>query len=480
VYDFIEENLGVLWIRRSEDIGLIYDEMSVIKAEKADYREKSPFQVRGVSRYGADTDPSATSLFQSRNRFNCGAAHAGVWVDAMTWEASVGLEPIVSNHNTKWWLMNSPIYDSSVTEYWETQEDGTPMTAESSRQINYWSELTADTIAASVIYQLDLYGESLSLRHVGVCMEDLGFISGVYPEMTEPFEYAPGEFVEPTDEDYLSTVYFSFINRIARKVKEVHPEALINTYAYSFAETTPRCELEDNVVAVYCHYCEDLSRETLDDIVGEGPQLNYDHFTAWVEKTPNVINYNYYGCSFVGGWYERPYWYRMQNDLQYYAEHGMIGMTPAIYNDDPTPFDLFRDDWGYTHNNIWEMNILTGWLYSKLAWNPYENVDQLMVYFCDKVYGEASAAMQEYYRLLRLGWTEGAVLLEDQFNSVYKFNATGVLHYDNFIDIEVDGVHILTAIQEALEEAWNLADDETKVYISRPRECFADMETFIK
>ncbi len=479
VYDFIEENLGVLWIRRSEDVGLIYDEMPTITVAKADYREKSPFQVRGVSRYGADSAPAATGLFQTRNRFNCGAAHAGVWVDALNWEAAVGLEPFISNHNMKWWLTVSPTYDAGITEYWETREDGTPLTYESSRQVNYWSELTADTIAASVIHQLDLYGESLGLRHVGVCMEDLGFVSGVYPEMTEPFEYAPGQFVEPTEEDYISTVYFSFINRIARQVKEKHPEAMVNTFAYSIAEAAPRCGIEDNVIAVYCHYNEDLTRETLDDVYGDGPETNYAHFKAWVDLTPNVINYNYYGCCFVGGWYERPYWYRMQNDLQYYAEQGHVGMTPAIYNDDPSPFDLLRDDWGFTQNNIWEMNILTHWLYGKLAWNPYEDVDALIRYFCDKVYGEASAAMQEYYRLVRLGWEDGAAFLETQFNSVYKFNAYPVVHYDNFIDIEVDGVNILEAIRSALDEAWEAADDRAKEHIRRPRECFADCEAFL-
>ena len=46
-YDFIEENMGVLWVRADEEIGLVYEEMPTITVLKTDYKEKSPFQIRG-------------------------------------------------------------------------------------------------------------------------------------------------------------------------------------------------------------------------------------------------------------------------------------------------------------------------------------------------------------------------------------------------------------------------------------------------
>ena len=73
VYDFIEENLGVLWIRAAEDIGLFYDEMPTVTAEKVNYREKSPFAVRSLSQYGSAGSnanyPEAIRLY-SRNKYN--------------------------------------------------------------------------------------------------------------------------------------------------------------------------------------------------------------------------------------------------------------------------------------------------------------------------------------------------------------------------------------------------------------------------
>ena len=198
-----------------------------------------------------------------------------------------------------------------------------------------------------------------------------------------------------------------------------------------------------------------------------------------MDKTTNVINYNYYGCYFTGGWYERAIWYRMQNDMQLYAEHGMVGLTPAIYNDDENPFTLLNVDWGFTYDDIWAMNILTHWLYAKLAWNPYEDVDALIAEFCDKVYGDAAEHMREYYRLLSVSWDYGAVALLENFRPVYMFRNYPVDYFDFFIDVDVDDVNILEAIQETLEKAWEAADDCAKEYISRPRECFADPEAHL-
>jgi hypothetical protein len=193
-----------------------------------------------------------------------------------------------------------------------------------------------------------------------------------------------------------------------------------------------------------------------------------------MEKTPNLICYNYYGCYFSSGWYERPIWYRMQNDLQLYAENGLVGLTPTIYIDNDMIYNLGRDSWNYTLRDLWAMNILTHWLYTKLAWNPNEDVDALIEYFCDKVYGAASEHMKEYYRLVKLGWDDGAEYLLGEFNSNHKWNTNPAIVYDTFIDIEVDGIQIADAIREVLDQAWEVADDRAKEHIRRPRECFAD------
>ena len=110
--------------------------------------------------------------------------------------------------------------------------------------------------------------------------------------------------------------------------------------------------------------------------------------------------------------------------------------------------------------NCWAMNAMTYWLYSKLAWNPNEDVDALIKEFCDKCYGEASDEMQEYYDLLELGWQNGAELIP------YDFNARIMLHFDQawyhnyFMDFDLeDGTYYLDAVYEVLKRAYEAADD---------------------
>ena len=47
VYDFLEENCGILWTRGDDALGTLYTERATLKAANTDYREQSPFAFRG-------------------------------------------------------------------------------------------------------------------------------------------------------------------------------------------------------------------------------------------------------------------------------------------------------------------------------------------------------------------------------------------------------------------------------------------------
>ncbi len=135
----------------------------------------------------------------------------------------------------------------------------------------------------------------------------------------------------------------------------------------------------------------------------------------------------------------------------------------------------------WTYADGADMNLLSVWLFLKLGWNPYEDVDALIVEFCDKVYGDASDEMQEYYSLLTMGWNEGAAIIPTEFNARIQlfFDASYYLNY--FLDVETeDGVHILSALKDALTRAYEAADDKAKEFIRRPYECFRDWEQFLE
>jgi len=483
VYDFIEENLGVLWMRANEEIGLVYDEMPTITL-KTDYsvghREKSPFQIRGVYSCGmGGADELPTEIMLSRNKMNA-AYLSSLWHPASAQRLNVGLSPISSGHNVKVRVLYSPTYDPNITEYWNTNDLGEPCTPESSTHVNFWSTLTSDTVAACIIQFLDENAASGCdpIRYVGVNANDLNMARN-YPEDTLPFEYAPGQFVNPEDKDYNSTVIISFMNRVAEKVAEKYPDVFITTYRYNMVGEAPRCEIADNLMIEFCTFYEDASAPIYEPREGNPRAVEmFDSLKDWMEKTDNIFFYTYYGCYIPAVQYERPWWDVMQKDFQYFAEQGLTGIMPsAVSDDDTSAYNWLVDESGqitfgaggigdeFSRGDEWSMCALSFWLYEKLVWNPYADVDALIVEFCDKVYGDASPYMQEYYRLLEKGWLEGADSVYEEFNNFFFFGKTLPFYVDYCLLNSDFEENILEQIVAALNNAWDAADDKAKEHI---------------
>ncbi len=433
VYDFIEENLGVLWIRAEENGGLIYEEMPTVTLSKTDYREKSPFAVRGwVSggRYGG-AEMMPTDILYSRSKLNASSTCIGMEAD-WVWTREIGNIPVMVNHYMKHWILTSPLYDPACTEYWNKREDGTVIPIEEFSQINFWSDLTLDCLTESVLAYLRETGAD----NVAIGMED-NDTCPQYPECTLPFEYAPGEFVKPGDHDYLTTVYYTFLNKVADRVAAEFPEVTINTFAYWILEAPPRCEVRDNIRIIFAPILEDVADPLMDTSNPNNAPLA-KNLEGWVEKSDDIVLYTYYGCSYASKRYERPIWSKMQADLRWFADHGIAGVMPEGTLDRAGG------------SSTWTMNTLTFWLYSKLCWNPDEDIDALITEFCDKVYGEASEPMQEYYRLIRQGWEEG-----ESENYHWNFKLTEEYYFDTFVyylDLEDDIIDALNRAYEAADE----------------------------
>jgi len=445
VYDFIEENMGVLWVRANEDTGMIYDEQPTVTVTKTNYREKSPFQTRGWHLCGdgdnweVHSDPE-TEIMMSRNKLNAKFGEFTANEHLWSFYETIGLDPFNLGHNLKYWVLRSPLYDPECKEYWNTDQYGNPYplypeeTNDINKyaQINFWSEKTLETVTASVLDFLATSGSNT----VSVGVEDNVLCSNA-PYSEQPFEYEPGKFIEPSNPAYISTVFFTFLNKIAREVKAQYPDVVINTFAYWLVETPPVCELEDNIRLVIAPILEDMSSPITDPTNSNNLAI-HAMMEKWKDIENDIVVYNYYGSYSASRQFERPIWDRMQADFQYYASIGYNGTMP----------EGFTDAKGSAAG--WDMNTLTFWLYNKLAWNPYEDVDALIEYFCDRYYGEASDEMQEYYALLEKGWEEG-----ESEKYLWNFKLTADYYYDTFIyqiDLEDDVLDILTRAYYAAED----------------------------
>ncbi len=456
VYDFLEENLGILWIRGEEDIGLVFDPMPSLSVTKTNYREKSPFEVRGWHLCFSDTT-GKTERMLMRNKVNT-VSSLPCLVDR---RADAGIKRLPVTHNMHRLVQNSPLYDPEITEYRNTDDEGNPLPWEESDHVNFFSDLVINAVAASVIQIIDETG----VTNVFVGNEDHQFPGRMAPHDTKPFEYAPGEFITPDCEEYYSTVFYTFLNKVSHIVTAKHPQAELSTFAYKFTKYPPRCQLDRNIHVVIAAIQEEDLTATMDDPTSQYNVRFLALMEAWLKCTPNLMVYNYYGCHRLSHSFERPIWYKMQKDLQYYAANNFTGPYPEGVGDSTRSLGIFAP--GYpeaTADWIWGMNTLTFWLFGKLCWNPDEDVPALIETFCRKVYGEAWEEMHRYYTLLLKGWTEGR---NDDIRWDWDLKELG-LYMENFIEKQ----NLAPSILDALRKAWDAANNVEKARIRRIKEVY--------
>ncbi len=483
VYDFLEKNLGILWLRADEELGLVYDPMPTVTVCCGDYREKSPFEVRGW--HLCANDGSNTSEFMiMRNKLNNMSApippsSVTKEMNPVKYAVRLGMGRQAVAHNLKSLVRNSPLYDPDCEEYRNTDDEGNRLSWEDSEQVNFFSERTVEAVAATLIRQLDTSEE----RVVFVGIEDYSLPGRVFPEDTKPFEYAlckfvtpqnkpyvrvdycPGKRVAPEDQTYIATVWFTFINKIARKVKAAHPDAILQTFAYLFTEFPPICPLEDNVHLIHAPLTEEDEAAGLGETDNPHSVFIRRELDAWSKLTPNIVFYNYYGCFKPSHLFERAIWGKLQSDLQYYASCNFTGLIPEGLADCKGHNTCAPDD-PDGGSSAWDMNALTFFIYNKLSWNPDADIPSLISTFCDRYYGGASEDMQEYYRLLEKGWNLGRKDCER-----LCFDPEPASYY---MDTFVGKWGLQDEMIAALRRAWDKANDVEKKRIRRIKEVFEE------
>jgi len=454
-YDFLEKNTGILWTR-SKELGTIYEEQSTITATNLDYREKSPFQVRGWHLTGTGEQDEVHSDFNTekllaRNKLNGKFAE---FYNLQYWDRheSIGLKAINLGHNLEYWLPNE-IYFDSHPEYYNVQ-DGQYVPVNDHTQINFYHADVPGIIANRVKQFHSRYGT----EYIGIGINDNhNFTQSAESKL--PFTTPAGVTVQPSDPAYKSTVFYTFLNKIAAEVKLTHPDVKIVTFAYFFTEVPPKVDLEDNIVIVMAPVLED---ERLPLNTSNQQSNNYRYrlmLEEWKQKTDNIIMYNYYGTSFMHV-YERPIAENVKATMQYYAGLGILGVLPEGLVDTSKP-----SYWG--EGEPWGVNALQFWLFHKLFWNPDADIEQLKNEFIQKAYGDAAEPMRRYYDLIEQGWE-------------YDQEPIHFYHDEN----QLIGQYVIAAgiqddAQEALDEAWAVANTNSKARIAPIKTTFEKMTALV-
>ena len=223
------------------------------------------------------------------------------------------------------------------------------------------------------------------------------------------------------------------VNKVARNVAKVHPDAMIETLAYSRYRDKPKdgtCP-EKNVIIRLADVYTDILHH-----------LNHRHNT---EQKKNVVEWgelsrkngatllvwDYYMYQYP--YYPLPMLFNLEENFKVYVENGIKGVYIETHEE--------------VDNGMWTMQT---WLMHKMMEDPDVCFAELLDDFLFKYYGTAGEAVKKYLYMLR--------------DAAYKYETRVVLHFptsqNNYIDLDtvLRGNEYLEAALEAVKDSEELTN----------------------
>ena len=221
--------------------------------------------------------------------------------------------------------------------------------------------------------------DSYALCQCAKCKEDIPLPDGRVLKYGEP--------------DFQSTRFFQFLTPIAEFAKERFPDILISTYAYFFTEIPPAIEVPDNVIILTCPIYKNVKFP----MTVEQNKETYDKFNGWLAKTNKMILYDYFGLTRK---FPRPVDVSVAADYKYLYEHGVRLTHSEIMSDNFRRKDVEKD----LGIAVWDCNSIYYWVMSRLAWNPYQDIETLRDEYLKRVFGPAAPDVKEYLSYTEKAW----------------------------------------------------------------------------
>ena len=217
----------------------------------------------------------------------------------------------------------------------------------------------------------------------------------------KPFVTDDGVTVYPEDKNYKSTVYFNYMNRVARAVNRMRPNTEILTFAYLYSEAVPAVKTDENLIVSLAPIYTNEKYAYNDTRGGTGNEGIAKNIEGWAKVCKKLCVYTYWN-SFQGTIYMRPILKQVKADLTWFKELGVYGLTPEGKVD-----CSLVDDMSAAQKNsrkFFDMNEACTYVMNRLMWNPTLDVDELLARYAKIVYKEVADEFLEYYYLIEQGF----------------------------------------------------------------------------
>ena len=194
------------------------------------------------------------------------------------------------------------------------------------------------------------------------------------------------------DPQFRSTQITMFINEAMKTWKTLRPEITIHVLAYIHFAEPPRVAVHPDLGIWFAPYpTSNLHFPLLDP---RQPEPWRSRFRKWLTMNDRLGFYEYfeakpspdgfYAAANLRAVMSRP----DHRNALIYAEMG----------NDFGPNGIGKGELG------WDVGLMNHWVYTRLFWDPRQDVDSLYAYYIQRTYREAAPQMLAYYQLIKSSW----------------------------------------------------------------------------
>ena len=361
VFDFLEKFLGCRWF--SNEVIIVPEVKTVAVPAEIDELEVPAFVYRSPQiNYNACTGDNIDYTLANRI-----TGHAATAVAAPQYGGIVDYQP----GNAAWLIMTDELY-SAHPDWFALDEKGNRVFGE------YGSPCMSneEVVQFYIDYALRRVAAEPDLACIGMGLNDTALscqcesCKAIYRE-----EGTIGKVGES------GATLVRMLNRVSDALDEVGADTKFGIHAYAAsAEAPKKTKLTDRTVIFFAPigtcYAHPFETDTYEGTVNHRRQLE-----EWVKVANNFIQFDY-PCNYDHWNAPYPLWAALQPNIQYFYENNFIG--------------LFNCGGAEHDTSLFNM---TAWLYGKLLWDPYRDMEALYNDFLPLYYGDGWQYVREYIRI---------------------------------------------------------------------------------
>jgi len=357
VFDFLQKFLGCRWF--STEVIIIPETATVAMPKEIDVLEAPAFKFRNPQIVGpmstAGGLPPDYALANKINGTGTGAVYPEEYGGALKYNSSHDMYAILP-----------------AEAYFGEHPDWYAMDAKGNRVPDNPCLSNEEVIQFLIDYALRRVEEDPGLICIGMGLND----SGVSCQC----EACRAIYAEEGCQSAGTLV--RMINRVCAALREAGSETMIGTFAYAATIDAPhKTKLDSNAVVYFAPiglcYAHPMESCAMKDSAKHRKQLQ-----DWKNVTEKIVIFDY-PCNYNHYQLPRPSWAVLQPNIKYFYENNSIGLINC---------SNMRCDMS--------LSLLNTWLYAKLLWDPYQDMEALYADFLPLYYGDGWQYIREYLRVI--------------------------------------------------------------------------------